>query len=217
MSAETEILENLKKAIFEGNAGDARSLTLKAMEKKIDPLTVADVLTEAIRKVGEGFGRGELFIIDLSMAAEAMKNAVPIIEEEIKKAGKKQKTQGTVVIGTVAGDIHDIGKTMVSTLITAAGFEVIDLGVDIPAEKFLEAVRKYNPDILAMSSLMTITTPEQGKVLEALRREGLRDKVKVMVGGGAVTQEFAEGIGADGYAPTAPGAAELAKKLAGIE
>ena len=140
---------------------------------------------------------------------------MPILEEELKKTGAKRKVLGTVVAGTVFGDIHSIGKSMVCTLLVAGGFEVHDLGVNIKAEEFLEAMEKYQADILAMSALLTMTAPEQRKVIAALKEKGIREKVKVMVGGGAITAEFAESIGADGYDPTAPGAVELARRLVG--
>jgi len=144
-----------------------------------------------------------------------MSAATPIIEEEIKRVGAKKESVGSVVIGTVYGDIHSIGKTMVATLLSAEGFSVHDLGINVAAEGFVEAVKKYKADILAMSALMTTTAPEQRKVTETLREEGLSDRVKIMVGGAAVTQEFAYSIGADGYAPTAPGAVKLARSLIG--
>ena len=121
------------------------------------------------------------------------------------------------MIGTVYGDIHTIGKSMVSTLLTAEGFDVIDVGVNVTAEQFIDAIQKDQPDILAMSALMTMTAPEQGKVIQALQERGLRAKIKVMVGGGAITQEFADGIGADAYGATAPDAVRLAKRLVGGE
>jgi len=122
---------------------------------------------------------------------------------------------GTVVIGTVYGDIHNIGKNMVASLLTAEGFSVHDLGINVTAEQFMEAIRKYKANILAMSALLTTTAIEQRKVIETLRKEGMRERLKVMVGGGAITQDFADSIGADGYAPTAPGAAKLARRLIG--
>lgn len=215
MSIET--LESLKKAVARYDAEGAASWARKALEEGVDPVKAADALTEAIRRIGDGYGRGELFLPDLVGAAEAMKSAMPIIQEEIKRRGKRLKTLGTVVIGTVYGDIHDIGKTMVSTLLTAEGFEVIDLGVNITAQEFLEATKKHRSDILAMSALMTTTSPEQRKVLKALESAGLRDRVKVMVGGGAITEEFAKSIGADGYGATAPDAVKLARRLIGVE
>ncbi len=189
---------------------------MKAVEAGIDPLKAADALIKAIREVGEGFGRGDLFIPDLVGGAEAMKAAMGVIDEEIRRIGGKKESLGTVVAGTVFGDIHDIGKALVCTLLIADGFEVHDLGVDLPAEEFVKAVREYQPDILAMSALLTTTTPELRKVIEALKNEGLRDKVKIIVGGAPVNQDLANEIGADGYRPTAIKAPELVRTLLGI-
>jgi len=122
---------------------------------------------------------------------------------------------GIIVIGTVYGDIHTIGKTMVATLLIAEGFIVNDLGINVTSEHFVEGIKKYKADILAMSALMTTTAPEQRKVIETLKKDGLRDRVKIMIGGGAITQEFTNSIGADGYDPTAPGAVKLARRLIG--
>ena len=140
---------------------------------------------------------------------------MPIIEAELKKAGAKRESLGIIVVGTVFGGIHDIGKDMVCTLVTAGGFEVHDLGVNIRAEEFLGAVDRFKADIVALSALLIMTASEQRKIIEALKERGIRDKVKVMVGGGAITQEFADEIGADGYDPTVPGAVTLAKRLLG--
>ena len=210
-----EILKNLNKAVIEYDTDAAASWARKAIEEKIDPIEAADAVTEAIRDVGDRFGKGELWLPDLVGAADAMQSAMSILEEEIKRRGLEIKGLGTVVIGTVYGDIHDIGKTMVSTLLTAGGFTVHDLGINIPANEFVEAVKKHRPDILAMSSLLTTTALEQGKVIETLKEHGLRAKIKIMVGGGAITEEFAKEIGADGYEATAPGAVVLAKRLVG--
>lgn len=213
----TDILGNLKKAIIEYDPDSAASWARKAVEEQIDPLKVFDVLTTSIRQVGDAFGRGELFLPELIGAAQAMEAATPVITEELKKRDLKREPMGTVIIGTVLGDIHTIGKAMVSRLLTAEGFTVHDLGVNIGAEEFIKAVRDYTPNILAMSALLTTTAPEQAKVINALQDAGIRDKVKVMVGGGAITEEFARSIGADGYDPTAPGAVGLAKRLIGVE
>ena len=210
-----EILENLKKAIIEYDSEGAASWAKKAVQERIDPAKALDAMTVAIRQIGDGFSRGELFLPDLVGAADAMSAATPIIEEEIKRVGAKRESLGTVVIGTVFGDIHTIGKTMVATLLQADGFVVNDLGINVTAENFVEGIKKYNADILAMSSLMTTTAPEQRKVIETLKKESLRDRVKIMVGGGAITQQFADSIGADGYEPTAVGAMKLAKRLVG--
>ena len=210
-----ETLGNLKRAVIEYDNEGAASWAKKAVEEKIDPTKALDALTEAIRQVGERFGRGELWLPDLVGAADAMQAAMPILEEELKRTGTKREALGTVVVGTVFGDIHSIGKSMVCTLLTAGGFEVHDLGVNIKAEEFLEAIEKYQADILAMSALLTMTAPEQRKVIDTLKERGIREQVKVMIGGGAITTDFAESIGADGYDPTAPGAVELAKRLIG--
>jgi len=210
-----QTLENLRKAVFEYDKELAQASAKKAVEQGIDPLEALDVMTVAIREIGDAFGRGELWLPDLVGASDAMQAAVPILEDEIKKRGETRKPLGIVVAGTVFGDIHNIGKTMVTTLLTAAGFQVYDLGVNVHAKGFIDAIKKYNPDLLAMSALMTTTCTEQEKVIKELENEGLREKVKVMVGGAAVTEEFAKSIGADGYDPTAPGAVELALKLLG--
>jgi len=211
----TDVLEELKKAILTYNREGAASWARKAVQKKIDPIEALDVMTVAIRQIGDGFGKGELWLPDLVGAAAAMTSAMPIIEEEIKRVGAKRESVGTVVIGTVYGDIHTIGKTMVATLLTADGFAVNDLGINVTAESFVQGIAENKADILAMSALMTTTAPEQRKIIETLKREGLRDKVKIMVGGGAITQDFADSIGADGYDPTAPGAVKLARRLVG--
>jgi corrinoid protein of di/trimethylamine methyltransferase len=210
-----ETLENLKRAVIEYDTEGAASWAREIVKKKVEPIKALDALTETIRQVGDRFGRGELWLPDLVGAAEAMQAAMPILEEELKKTGAKRKALGTVVAGTVFGDIHSIGKSMVCTLLVAGGFEVHDLGVNIKAEEFVEAIENYKADVLAMSALLTTTAPEQKKVINALKEKGIREKVKVMVGGGAITADFAQNIGADGYDPTAPGAVELARRLVG--
>jgi len=149
---------------------------------------------------------------------ENLKKAVIEYDGEAAASWARRAVQekiDPIVIGTVYGDIHSIGKTMVATLLTANGFVVNDLGINVTAENFVEGIKKYNANILAMSSLMTTTAPEQRKVIETLKEEGIRDKVKIMVGGGAITQGFADSIGADGYDPTAAGAVKLASSLIG--
>ena len=212
---QSEILENLKRAVLEYDSKGAASWARKAMEEKIDPIKALDTLTVVIREVGDGFGKGELFLPELLGAADAMLSATPIIEEEIKKTGGKRDSVGIAVMGTVHGDIHNIGKLMVCMLLTADGFEVIDLGVDVEAERFVEAVRKHKPDILGMSALLTPFVSELRKIINMLKEEGLRDKVKIIVGGGAISEAIAESTGADGYDPTAPGTVKLARRLVG--
>jgi len=210
-----EILDKLKKAILEYDAKGAGNIAAEAIKEGVDAVQVADAAVEAIRQIGDGYGKGELWLPDLIGGANAMKSAMSFIEDALKKKGRKRQTLGRIVIGTVYGDIHDIGKTMVSSLAEAEGFEVIDLGVSIEAKTFLEAFREHEPNIVALSALMTTTASEQRKVIEMFKEQGIREKVMVAVGGGAVTEEFARSIGADGYAPTAPLAVNLFKKLMG--
>ncbi len=209
----TEILDNLAKAVKEFDQEGAANWAQQAMDGGVDPLAALETLTVTIREIGDAFGRGECFLPELVGAADAMQSAMPIIEAVIEEQGKERVSAGKVVVGTVAGDIHNIGKTILCTLLTADGFEVIDLGIDVPLDKFLTVVKEEKPDLLAMSALLTITAQEQKNVIEALMREEIRDEVKIMVGGGAISEQFAEKIGADGYDPTAPGGVTLARKL----
>jgi corrinoid protein of di/trimethylamine methyltransferase len=211
-----EILASLHQAVLDYDSQAAASLARAAVEAGIAPLAALEALTEAIRVVGEGFGCGELWLPDLVGASEAMLAATPILEAEIARQGAVRDSLGTVVIGTVQGDLHNIGKAMVATLLTAEGFRVHDVGINVSADQFLQAIQRYKPDIVAMSALMTTTISQQRLVIERLHEAGLRDRIKVMVGGGGVTQQFADSIGADGYEPTAPGAAKLARRLLGL-
>ncbi len=211
-----QILDSLKQAVLEYDVARSETLARKAVESGGDPLDALDALTAAIRIVGDGFGRGDLWLPDLVGASEAMLAATPTIEAEIARRGASRPSLGTVVIGTVSGDLHNIGKAMVSTLLTAEGFSVYDLGINVPAQQFVTAVQEHKADLLAMSALMTTTISEQRLVIEQLRETGIRDTIKIMVGGGGVTQECADQIGADRYDPTAPGAVTLARKLLGL-
>jgi corrinoid protein of di/trimethylamine methyltransferase len=209
-------LEELQQAVLQFDRKSVEEYTLRAIEEGIEPFDVFDALKAVIGKVGEGFAKGALFLPQLVGAADALEGGMPIVMEEIRKRGKKVKSLGTVVIGTVYGDIHSIGKTMVSTLLAAEGFTVRDIGINVPASDFVEAVEGNDVHIIAMSALLTTTAPEQNRVINLLKKKGLREKVKIMVGGGAITKEFADSIGADGYSGTAPGAVKLAKKMLGL-
>jgi len=182
-----EILEQLKKAVTQYDAEEAARWASKAVEEGIDPTQALDALTEAIREVGDSYGRGEIWLPELVGAAAAMAHATPAIEERIRAMGKKRKSLGTIVIGTVHGDIHSIGKDMVVVLSRAAGFEVIDLGVDVSAERFIETVKEREVDILGISALLTTSAAAQKEVIKALEQANLREKVKVVVGGGPIT------------------------------
>jgi methanogenic corrinoid protein MtbC1 len=208
-----DVFENLKKAVIEYDKASATQHAQTIVAEGLDPIKGLEAISEAMQVVGEGYECNELWLPDLVGAADASQKALPILEEEIRKRGQKAKSRGTVVIGTVSGDIHTIGKSMVGVLLVAAGFRVVDVGADVPADRFLKAVQENEADILALSALLTTTAPQQGKVIEALTEAGLRQKIKILVGGGAITEEFAKRIGADGYGATAPGAVEEAKKL----
>lgn len=194
---------------MEGAAKWAR----QALNQGVDPLQGLEALTVAIREVGEGFASGDLFLPDLVGAADAMQSALPILQGAFASSGQTREPLGVVVIGTVAGDIHTIGKSMVGALLSAEGFEVNDLGINVSAEQFVNAVKEHGAGILAMSALLSVTAPEMQKVIDTMAEQGIREQVKVMVGGGAITASFAKSIGADGYSATAPGAVKLAREL----
>lgn len=211
------LLDALKRIVVEFDIDNAEAIAKRAIEQGVNPLKAAQSLTEGIGLVGDRFGTGELFLPDLVCASEVVKNALPVITSEIEKQGKTLKSLGKVIIGTVFGDIHSIGKSMVATLLFASGFEVIDLGINVKGDEFLKAVKEHNPDMVAMSALLTTTMMEQKNVIDGLKKENLRSKVKVIVGGSPINQEFAESIGADGYGATAPEAVRVSKSLLGIE
>lgn len=208
-----KILDSLSQSVIEGDDREAIHWARKAVAERVDPIKALDALTGSMRQIDRSFARDEIDLPDVVLAAVAMKAALPIVESQVQRTGQKIETLSTVVIGTVFGDIHDIGKTMVSMFLKARGFRVIDLGVNVTIEQFVKAVRERRPGILAMSALTSVTAPEQASVIQALKAEGLRDRVRIMVGGGAITQELAEHIGADGYEPSARGAVELAWRL----
>lgn len=208
-----EIFSQINKALSENDENSVKFLAIQSISEGIDPLETMSILIKSITEVGEKFQKGELWLPDLMLAAKVMETAMLPLREEINQKGLKICSIGKVVIGTVYGDIHSIGKNMVSTLLCASGFEVVDLGVNVESKTFIEAIKKNNPDILAMSALLTTTALEQKKVVDFLIKEGLRDHVKVIVGGGPISSDFAKDIGADGYSPTAPGGVQLAMKL----
>jgi trimethylamine corrinoid protein len=210
-----EHLENLVEAIRNYDGEAAASWAQKAMDEGVDPIAGLDAVSGVMKNIGDLFEQEELWLPDLIGSADAAQAALTVIEKKITESGKEPERLGTVVLGTVFGDIHTIGKTMVGALLTANGFKVLDLGTNVTSAQFVEAVKKNKADILAMSALLTTTAVEQAKVIDTLEEEGLKDKVKVMVGGGAITQEFAEEIGADGYRGTAPEAVDLAAELMG--
>ena len=210
-----EHLENLVEAIRAYNSKGAESSAQTAMDEGVDPVSALDAVSGVMKDIGDRFEAEELWLPDLIGAADAAQAALAVIETKIVESGKQPERLGIVVLGTVFGDIHNIGKTMVGALLTAHGFKVVDVGTNVTSTQFIQAVKDNDANILALSALLTTTAVEQAKVIESLKEEGLRDRVKVMVGGGAITPEFAEEIGADGYRATAPEAVGLAVELAG--
>jgi len=209
-----EILEGLRDAVKSFDEERSRELAQEALEEGMDPAeALEEGLAKALREVGDGFGRGDLFITDLISAAQAMEAGAEVLNREIDRRGSNRVSVGRFLIGTVEGDIHSIGKNIVATLLRADGFEVLDLGVDVPIGVFVEKVREFRPDILGMSALMTTTMTNQREVLRSLRAAGLRDSVKVMVGGAPVTDNWVEEIGADACGLDAASAVKAARAL----
>lgn len=204
----------MRQSIVDGAPDGAREAASKALKLGVDPLEAINKgFVLGLNSIGEQFNRGEVFLPDLVMAGEAMKAAVAVLEPEMQKRGTQREVLGKVVMGTVKGDIHEIGKSLVSTLLTASGFQVFDLGVNVPVELFVEKARELQADLVGVSALLTTTMQGQKSVVEALERDGLRPKVKVIVGGAPVTRDWAAKIGADGYGQDAMAAVALAKSL----
>jgi len=204
----------MRQSIVDGAPESARESANKALALGIDPLEAINKgFVAGLNSIGEQFNRGEVFLPDLVMAGEAMKAAVAVLEPEMQKRGTQREILGKVVLGTVKGDIHEIGKSLVSTLLTASGFQVFDLGVNVPIELFVEKARDLQADLVGVSALLTTTMQGQKSVVEALDRHGLRPKVKIIVGGAPVTRDWADKIGADGYGQDAMAAVAVAKSL----
>ena len=208
-----QFFEAMAQSIIEGEMEDAIALAKQSIEQDIDPLDAINKgFIVGVNQVGDAFSCGDAFLPELVMAGEAMKAAVDVLEPELARRGTKREIQGVVVLGTVEGDIHDIGKTLVGTMMSAAGFEVHDLGVDVPISKLVEKARSVNADIVAVSALLTTKMVKQRDVVKALADSGL-DRIKIMVGGAPVTRSWMEEIGADGYSEDAIGAVSVAKEL----
>jgi len=206
------ILREIALALIEGQAARVRPLTEEALARGTPAEEIlAEGLITGMTEIGRRFKNNEVIIPDVLMASRAMHAGIYVLRPFLAK--ETVLTRGKVVLGTVAGDLHDIGKNLVGIFLESAGFEVIDIGIDVPPDEFVEAVRRYQPDVLAMSALLTTTMPSMPETIELLNEEGLRQRVKVLVGGGPVTQEYATNIGADGYAFDAQRAAEKALEL----
>lgn len=207
-------LKQLFDGIVEGNAKLVRSITEGEIAKGTDPNVLLNGhMIPAMNEVGKRFEAGDYFVPELLMSARAMKGALELLRPLL--ASKGTQPVGRVAIGTVKGDLHDIGKNLVAAMLEGGGFEVIDLGVDVPPEKFLDAIRQHHVGIVAMSALLTTTMGSMKVVVDSLRTAGVRPQVKVMIGGAPITQQYAEEIGADGYSDNASGAVTLARKLLG--
>ena len=205
-------LKQLYEAVLEGNAKLARDITEQALAENVDPqILMQEYMIPAMNEVGHLYEINEYFVPELLIAARAMKASLELIRPLLIESGAEPV--GSVVIGTVKGDLHDIGKNIVGAMLEGAGFEVIDLGVDVAPEKFIEAIKDKKVKLMAMSALLTTTMGSMKTTIEALQKSGVRDLVKIMIGGAPVTQKYAEDIGADGYSSNANGAVALARKL----
>ncbi|MCK5205187.1 MAG: corrinoid protein [Desulfobacterales bacterium] len=209
-----EILEQLAKAVLEGDKNSARENAQAAVDEGLDPLEAVDRgLSKGMEVVGANFESGESFLPELLMAADSFNAAMEILNPLIEANKQKISKLGTALLATVKGDLHNIGKNIVATVLETNGFEVVDIGIDQSTLNIIEAAQKHNADFIGLSSVMTTTMPYQKEVIETLSEMGLREKFFVLVGGGPVTQKWADEIGADGYGETAVDAVGVAKKL----
>jgi len=210
----SRLLERLSTAILEGDTEKTSKLVQKALDQELAPKDILDNgMVVGMNEVGVRFKRGDMFVPEVLMSADAMQAGLQILRPELVASGAK--LIGKILIGTVKGDLHDIGKNLVGMMCEGAGFEVIDLGFNIEPEKFIEAIKEHQPNIVGMSALLTTTMRAMGQTIKAIEEAGLRDQVKVMVGGAPVDAAFAERISADGYGSNAPAGVDLAKQLVG--
>jgi len=205
-------LKELSEVLFRGDVSRVKEITLRALQEKKDPKEILEQgLIKGMSIVGEKFKNNEIFLPEVLLASQAMHGGLELLQPRLTKSGVK--AVGKVVIGTARGDLHDIGKNLVAIMLRGGGFEVIDLGIDVSPEKFLKAIQEHQPNIVGISAMLTTTMIGMMDVISALERAGLRDKVKVIVGGAPVTKEFADEIGADVYAPDAALAVDKARGL----
>ena len=205
--------EKMSEKVIEGSQDEVADLTQEAIDEGADPQEIiSEGLINGMNVVGERFKAGDMFVPEVLMSAKAMKAGMKLVNPLLTEGDRAAST--TVVLGTVEGDLHDIGKNLVAMMLESGGMEVINLGVDIEADEFVEAVRENDPDVLGMSALLTTTMMEMQDVIEVLEEEGLREGVNIIVGGAPVTQEFADDIGADGWAPDAASAKDLVQDMA---
>lgn len=205
------VLQDIYTAILEGQRVPAREGVQRALAGALPPEQILAAMVQSMEEVGRLFEDGEYYIPEMLISARAMQESMEILKPHLLQADVKPA--GKVVAGTIKGDLHDIGKNLVCMMLEGAGFEVIDLGADVSPEKFIAAVIEHQPDLVAMSALLTTTMPNMKTAIEAMRAAGVRDQVKVMVGGAPMTEAYARQVGADGYSPDAPGAVKLARAL----
>jgi 5-methyltetrahydrofolate--homocysteine methyltransferase len=209
-----ELLKKISEELVKGNYQEMPKLVQQALDSKIPPSKILDDgLVAGMDVVGEKFRRDEFFLPEVLMAARTMQAGMEVLRPKLVETGVK--LAGKIVLGTVKGDLHDIGKNLVAMLMEGAGFQVIDLGIDVVSERFVDVVKTNRPNILGLSALLTTTMPKMKEVIESLVEAGVRSRVKVMVGGAPLTEKFAKDIGADGYAPDAASAVEKARELIG--
>jgi 5-methyltetrahydrofolate--homocysteine methyltransferase len=214
MSNLDEKLNQLAAALEAGDGDTAEELAMSLIEAGKSPLDIVqEILVPTLTEVGRRFQEFEIFLPELMMAGDAAEKVTGVVEEATLKAGKPSLSAGTVILGQVEGDMHDIGRNILGTLLNSHGFKVVDLGRNVPASEFLAAAEKEDAKIVALSALMTTTLPAQKRTLNLFTEVGKRDLFKMIVGGGAVNQTWADEIGADGYSPDAAGAVELCKSL----
>jgi 5-methyltetrahydrofolate--homocysteine methyltransferase len=205
-------LEKLYTAVLEGDAKSSAAITKQALDEGVEPLTlVTDTMVPAMDEAGRRFEAEEYFVPELLLAARAMKAAMALIRPLLVASGAK--SAGRVAVGTVKGDLHDIGKNLVASMLEGGGFDVLDLGADVSPEKFIEAVKEKGAQVVCLSALLTVTMPAMKTTIEALKKAGVRESVKVLVGGAPVTAQYANEIGADGYGENANSAVALTRKL----
>jgi 5-methyltetrahydrofolate--homocysteine methyltransferase len=211
----SRIYERLSTAVLEGDAEKTRQLTEKGIEQGLEPKDILDNgLVVGMDEVGVRFKRGDMFVPEVLMSADAMSAGLEIIKPLLAASGTK--LAGKILMGTVKSDLHDIGKNLVSMMCEGAGFEIINLGFNVDPEKFVTAIKAHQPDIVGMSAMLTTTMRAMGQTIKAIEEAGLRDQVKIFVGGAPVDAAFAERIGADGYGSNAPSGVELAKQFVGM-
>ncbi|HSB06405.1 MAG TPA: corrinoid protein [Thermodesulfobacteriota bacterium] len=209
-----DVLQKISEELQKGNYQEVPKLVQQALDAKIPPAKIlSDGLVAGMDIVGDKFRRDELFMPEVLISAKAMQAGMDILRPKLIEAGAK--LAGKIVLGTVKGDLHDIGKNLVGMLLEGAGFQVIDLGIDVPSDKFVEAAKTHKPNVLGLSALLTTTMPKMKEVVESLVEAGIRKTVKVVIGGAPVTEKFAKDIGADGYAPDAASAVEKTRELVG--